>query len=407
MTDGPSNGMWPSPFNQRFSSALNASGRQIRFADCTLRDGEQQAGVVFDKDAKVQIARALDAIGLYEIEAGTVASSEADREAIADMVGMKLNAKISVLCRGLIADMDLAAALGVWGVRLSFPISVLERKHKLKGISDDDYVHRALELTAYARERGLYVVFSPYDTTRAELPFLLRLVGELQRAGTVDRLRIVDTTGCATPAAIGFLTSEIRQAAPGLDLEIHCHNDFGLACANTLAGIEAGADYVSATINGLGERCGNAAIEEIVMALEVLYGVRTGLDLQQLTAISRLVSGLSGIGVQVNKAVVGENSFRHEAGMVVAGLLEDPFTAEPYQPEIVGQRRGILLGKKSGLVSVAYKVKELGLDLGEARFPDLLNAVKREAVGIRRSLTDQEFAALAKDVAKEVPAASV
>ncbi len=405
MTDGPSNGMWPSPFNQRFSGALGASGRQIRFADCTLRDGEQQAGVVFDKDAKVQIARALDAIGLYEIEAGTVASSEADREAIADMVGMKLNAKISVLCRGLVADMDLAAALGVWGVRLSFPISVLERKHKLKGISDDDYISRALELTAYARERGLYVVFSPYDTTRAEHPFLLRLVGELHRAGTVDRLRIVDTTGCATPAAIGFLTTEIRKAAPDMDLEIHCHNDFGLACANTLAGIEAGADYVSATINGLGERCGNAAIEEIVMALEVLYGVRTGIDLQQLTAISRLVSDLSGINVQVNKAVVGENAFRHEAGMVVAGLLEDPFTAEAYQPEIVGQRRGILLGKKSGLVSVAYKVKELGLDLGEGRFPDLLNAVKQEAVVKRRSLTDQEFAALAKDVAKEVPAA--
>ena len=397
MSSYPRNGMWPSPFNEGSRQDIGPE-RRIRIADCTLRDGEQQAGVVFDRAAKVSIARALDEIGIYEIEAGTVASSEEDRLAIAEMCRMGLKAKISVLCRGLESDIDDAAKLGVWGVRLSFPISQLERKHKLKGISDDDYLARTLELTRYARERGLAVIFSPYDTTRAELPFLRRLVAALEAARTVDRLRIVDTTGCALPAAISMITSEIRSAAPTLPLEIHCHNDFGLACANTLAGVAAGADYISSTVNGLGERCGNVASEDVIMALEVLYDYRTGIDLKALKNVSDLVENLSGIRLPVNKAVVGENAFRHEAGMVVAGVLKDPFTAEAYEPEIVGQRRQILIGKKSGLVSIAHKVAELKLDLDAARFPELLDRVKVQAVEKHRSLTDAEFTALASEV---------
>jgi isopropylmalate/homocitrate/citramalate synthase len=394
MSNGPEKGMWPSPFNQPSGPAI-APDRQIRVADCTLRDGEQQAGVVFDRAAKVTIARALDDLGVYEIEAGTVASSEEDRLAMAEMCGLGLKAKISTLCRGLTADMDQAAALGIWGARLSFPISQVERKHKLKGISDDEYLKRALELCEYGRRKGLYVVFSPYDTTRGELPFLRRLVGELERAGTVDRLRIVDTTGCALPQAITYLIGEIRSVAPKLPLEIHCHDDFGLACANTLAGVVAGADYVSTTINGLGERSGNAPTEEVAVALEMLYGVKTGLDLTKLTQVSRLVAELSGVRTQVNKAVVGDSAFRHESGMVVAGLLQDPFTAEAYAPELVGQERQILLGKKSGLVSISHKVKEMGLAVPEPRFPEMLNRVKDVAVSKHRALTDEEFKQIA------------
>ena len=390
----PKDGKWPSPFNAEFTGAVAAENRKIRIADCTLRDGEQQAGIVFDRAAKIRIARALDEIGIYEIEAGTVASSQEDRDAIAEMVGLKLDAKISVLCRGLEQDIDQAAALGVWGVRLSFPISPIERLHKLKGISDDDYLARTLALTRYASDKGLYVIFSPYDTTRADLPFLRRVAAEVAKAGTVDRLRIVDTTGCALPDAIAYVTRQIREAAPTLALEIHCHNDFGLACANTLAGVAEGADYVSSTINGLGERCGNASTEEVLLALEVLYGVTTGIKLEKLKEISTLVSELSAIPVPVNKAVVGENAFRHEAGMVVAGVLKDPFTAEAYRPEIVGQKREILLGKKSGLVSIGHKVAQLGLDVDEQRFPDLLERVKQLAVERHRSLTDAEFIAL-------------
>lgn len=393
MTAYPANGMWPSPFNEAVRGGIEQD-RRILFADCTLRDGEQQAGVVLNAAAKIQIARELSNIGFYEIEAGTVASSDEDRHAIAEMCTMGLAAKISVLCRGLEADIDGAAELGVWGVRLSFPISELERKHKLKGLSDDAYLARALELTRYARQKGLYVIFSPYDTTRADLPFLQRLVAELDSAQTVDRLRIVDTTGCALPAAISETVGAVRAAAPNLAMEIHCHNDFGLACANTLAGVAAGADFVSSTINGLGERCGNAASEEVIMALEVLYGYQTGIDLKSLTSLSRLVEDLSQIRLPVNKPVVGENAFRHEAGMVVAGVLKDPFTAEAYAPEIVGQKREILIGKKSGLVSIAHKVAELNLDADTASFPEILNAVKVESTRRRRSLNDDEFRAI-------------
>ena len=394
MSSAPKGGMWPSPFNQPFGPAIPRD-RQILISDCTLRDGEQQAGIVFDRAAKVSIARALDSIGIYEIEAGTVASSDEDRAAVAEMSKLGLRAKISVLCRGITGDIDQAAALGAWGVRLSYPISLIERKHKLKGVSDEEYLKRALELCEYSKRKNLYVIFSPYDTTRAELAFLRRVVAELAKSGTVDRLRIVDTTGCALPAAITYIVGNIREVAPKLPLEIHCHNDFGLACANTLAGIVSGADYASTTVNGLGERCGNAATEEVVMALEVLYGVKTGLDLTKLTEISRLVTDLSGVRTQVNKAVVGESAFRHESGMVVAGLLQDPFTAETYQPELVGQRRQILLGKKSGLVSISYKVKELGLSVPEQCFPEMLNRVKSEAVSRRRAITDEEFRQIA------------
>jgi isopropylmalate/homocitrate/citramalate synthase len=399
MSDGARGGMWPSPFNESSRDRLPPH-RRILLSDCTLRDGEQQAGVAFDCAGKLRIARALDDLGIYEIEAGTPASSEEDREAIAGMSRLGLRAKISVLCRAMTADIDQAMALGVWGVRVSFPISPIERKHKLKGITDDEYLKRALDITEYARCKGAYVVFSPYDTTRGELPFLKRLVVELESAGTVDRLRVVDTTGCALPGAISYLIGQIREAAPTLPLEIHCHNDFGLACANTLAGVLAGADYASTTINGLGERCGNAATEEVALALEVLYGARTGLDLAKLTAVSALIADLSGVRMQPNKAVVGENAFRHEAGMVVAGVLQDPFTAEPYAPEVVGQRRQILIGKKSGLVSIGYKVKELGLPLAEAQFPEMLTQVKQAAVKKRGALTDDEFRALADDLAE-------
>ena len=399
MPDGAPGSTWPSPFNGVSRDTLSPN-RRILLSDCTLRDGEQQAGVAFDCAGKLRIARALDDLGVYEIEAGTPASSEEDREAIAGMCRLGLRAKISVLCRAMTADIDQAMALGVWGVRVSFPISPIERKHKLKGITDDEYLKRALAITEYSRRKGAYVVFSPYDTTRAELPFLRRLVAELERAGTVDRLRVVDTTGCALPGAIDYLIGQIREAAPTLPLEIHCHNDFGLACANTLAGLLAGADYASTTINGLGERCGNAATEEVALALEVLYGVGTGLDLTQLTAISALVAELSGVPMQPNKAVVGENAFRHEAGMVVAGVLQDPFTAEPYAPDLVGQRRQILIGKKSGLVSIGYKVKELGMPLAEERFPEILSRVKQAAVKKRGALTDDEFRALADELAE-------
>lgn len=396
----PSNGRWPSPFNN-VANLGRLDGRVIRVADCTLRDGEQQAGIVLDRVAKVEIAKALDAIGVYEIEAGTIASSDEDREAVAAICALGLSAKTSVLCRGLEADIDLAAEIGVWGVRLSFPISDIEREYKLKGISEEEYVARTRALVKYAHAKGLAVIFSPFDTTRANMPFLRRVAAELAQMEGVDRLRIVDTTGCALPEAIAFIVENVKEAAPGLAMEVHCHNDFGLSCANTLAGVLAGANYISTTINGIGERCGNASTEEVVMALEVLCGYRTGIKLDGLKGISELVERHSGIAVHANKAVVGQNAFRHEAGMVVASVLKNPYTAEAYDPAIVGQRREILLGKKSGLVSVKYKADQLGISLTDQQMAAVLNRVKERAVQLRRALADDEFAEIARAAAAE------
>jgi isopropylmalate/homocitrate/citramalate synthase len=283
-------------------------------------------------------------------------------------------------------------------VRISYPVSRIERDAKLRGLSDEDYIEHALEITTYARDSGAYVIFSPYDTTRAELPFLQKVVREIEQAGTADRIRVVDTTGCALPEGVGELIRQIRLAAPVTPLEIHCHDDFGLACANTVAAVAAGAEFVSTTMTGLGERSGNAATEEVAMVLEGLYRIDTGLRLDRLTDLARLVSELVEISPAPNKPVVGENSFRHESGMIVAGLLNNPFAAEPYRPELVGQHRQILLGKKSGLASLEYKLDELGLDVPEDALPSVLAQVKELAAVKRSTLTDADVASIVSSV---------
>lgn len=361
----------------------------VRIADCSLRDGEQQAGIVFTRKDKVDIARALDRLGVYEIEAGTPVSSDEDRLAIEEIAAAGLTAKISALARGRKDDIDLVAKCGAWAARLSMPISAIQRASKLK-LSDDQYVKLALENASYIKERGLVCIFSPYDTTRSDLPLLRRLLSEFNREGTVDRVRIVDTTGCATPQIIAFLVREMRQVTQ-IPLEIHCHDDFGLAVANTIAGVQEGAEYVSVTVNGIGERSGNASLEETALALRVLYGVDCGIDLSQIVDVSRLVEERSGITLQAHKAVVGRGAFAHESGMVVAGLLKDPFTAESYVPELVGQSREVVLGKKSGVASVEAKLKRMNIDLPAEAMAGILNDVKLEAVRTKRPVGEDKL----------------
>jgi isopropylmalate/homocitrate/citramalate synthase len=276
------------------------------------------------------------------------------------------------------------------------PISAIQRNNKLK-LNDDEYIKLSLEITAYTKEKQLQCIFSPYDTTRCELPLLRRLLEAFNREKTVDRVRVVDTTGCATPQIIGLLVREMRKASD-IPIEIHCHDDFGLAVANTIAGVQHGAEYVSVTVNGIGERSGNASLEEVALALQVLYGVDCGIDTAQFLAISQLVEERSGVVLQAHKAIVGRGAFAHESGMVVAGLLKDPFTAESYVPELVGQSRQVILGKKSGLASVEAKLKELGLAVPAEKLGGVLSRVKQEAVQTKRPICEaqlREFVAAA------------
>lgn len=370
-----------------FSAEAHAGSHfpsEVRIADCTLRDGEQQAGIVFTKQDKIDLARALDRLGVYEIEAGTPASSAEDRQAIEEIAGAGLKAKISALARGRRDDIDLVAQTGAWAARLSMPISTIQRVNKLK-LGDEEYLKLALEMTTYAKERGLAVVFSPYDTTRSDLPLLRQLLEQFNRSGTVDRVRIVDTTGCATPQIVALLVREMKKVTD-IPIEIHCHDDFGLAVANTVAGVQQGAEYISVTMNGIGERSGNASLEETALALQVLYGVDCGIDTTKFVEVSRLVEERSGIALHPHKAVVGRGAFSHESGMVVAGLLKEPFTAESYVPELVGQKRDVILGKKSGIASVEAKLGEMGIAVPPEALPGILTKIKEEAVRTKRPI---------------------
>ena len=365
-----------SPFGDVVHAGLHFPS-QVRIADCTLRDGEQQAGIVFTKRDKVDIARALDRLGVYEIEAGTPASSTEDREAIEEISAAGLDAKISALARGRRDDIDLVAACGAWGARLSLPISAIQRVNKLK-LGDDDYIKLALETTAYTKERGLQCIFSPYDTTRCELSLLRRLLEAFNRAKTVDRVRIVDTTGCATPQIIAFLVREMRKVSD-IPIEIHCHDDFGLAVANTIAAVQEGAEYVSVTMNGIGERSGKcfARGSRALAARVVRCRLRGGYG-----AVHGSVSPGRGAFrhcAAAHKAIVGRGAFAHEFGMVVAGLLKEPFTAESYVPALVGQDApGRPSARSPGSPPWRPSSKQLGIAVTADAVPQILNKVKEE-----------------------------
>jgi isopropylmalate/homocitrate/citramalate synthase len=384
-----------SPWNWDGLEGERVRARPPRVADCTLRDGEQQPGIVFTVDQKVEIARAVAGLGVHDLELGTPAVSLDDAEAIRRVVEAELGVYTSALGRATEADVDLVRSCGVDAVRLSLPISERQRAAKMR-LPAGQYVERALHIAGYAKQRGLDVIFSPYDTTRCDQALLEALLDAFRREGCVDRVRLVDTTGAASPQAVAALVTLMDEAGGGIPIEVHCHDDFGLGTANTVAGALAGAAYLSTTINGIGERSGNASLEEVVTALAVLYGVDLGIDLAGLTAVSTLVEAASGVRLQPHKAVVGRNAFAHESGLVVAGLLRDPFTAEAYAPELVGQRRRIVVGKTSGRASLEAKVRELvggdppdNLDLDA-----LLVDVKAAAIDAGRSLEDDELRAL-------------
>lgn len=386
-----------SPFNTIPEVASRISfSKNLTLCDCTLRDGEQQAGVVFTKEDKVAIAKLLDEMRIPEIEAGMPCNSKEDAQAIAEITQCCKNSRITACVRGLEQDFDLAADIGVWGVTISLPIGVLQRQYKLKW-DDDTYIANMRRLTEYAKKKGLYVNLSPYDTMRAEPKFMDRVMEEAVNCGTVDRVRLVDTVGAASPEAVGYVARRIKEIlGEKVWLEVHCHNDFGLAVASALAGAMGGAEVLSTTINGLGERSGNTSTEETLLALKLLYGQDLGVDLTKLTQVSKLVEELSNAPLQKHKPVVGAHSFSHESGMVVAGVLEEPFVAEAYAPELVGAKREILIGKKSGAKSIEAKLAGKGIVLPEEEIRVLLAQVKEKALQVKRSLTDEEFMELVR-----------
>ncbi len=372
----------------------------VKIADCTLRDGEQQAGITLTVEDKVAIARQLDKLGVHEIEVGTPASSDTDREAARQIVALDLKrSKITALARAKKEDIDLLVQLGVWGANISMPIGDLQREVKLKIKTKEEYIDKCLEITSYARSKGLHVNLSPYDTTRCDIAFLLDVLKVVSASGNIDRIRLVDSVGSASPDGITYMVKNMKKIMGNIPLEIHVHNDFGLAMANTLAAVCAGADVVSCTMNGIGERSGNAATEEIILTLQMIYGVDLGIDCSVLKATSELVERLTNVHIAKNKAVVGTNCFAHESGLAVAGMLKGcSFNSEPYLPELVGQKTIYVLGKKSGKKSVEMMLEKFNIPYTAEQVERLLSEVKTFAVTNKRALGDTDFIALVKKV---------
>ncbi len=385
---------WVSPYNFKpeVLAARPLAAKQVQIHDATLRDGEQTPGVVFRKEDKVLIAKALDAVGVDRIEAGMPAVSSEDFEAIGEISALGLKAKIFTFARAMTEDVDKALACGSDGVVIEVPIGYPKLVHQFKW-TWEDVVRKTAPVINYARSKGLYTLFFPYDATRAREEDLDAMFEFIMRESPPDSVGLVDTMGCASPEAIAYLVRKYKAQTGGLPVEIHTHNDFGMGVATELAAVGAGADVVHSCVNGLGERTGNAALEELILGLKLLYGYETKYDIGALKELSLLVESLSGIKLAQNKPVVGEENFTRESGIGVNLVVENPLAMFATHPQITGRKGKIVLGKKSGKPSIVYKLKELGLgDLSDEAMAEVLAEVKRRGNEARSLLSDAEFA---------------
>ena len=378
--------VWTGDLN---SQALEPQRRvTVGLYDTTLRDGEQTVGVVLLPEDKLAIATALSAAGIDRIEAGFPRVSEDDARAISLILEAGLDAEIWGFSRAVRADVEALVELGLQASVIESPIS--DGKLAALGVSRDTMLERIRSAVAFAVEQGIKVAFFGVDSTRADVEFVRRAYESAVEAGATEVV-VVDTLGIATPEAAAFLVGEITERL-GHEIPVHWHghDDFGLATAAAVAAVQAGATWVQGTVNGMGERAGNADLVEVALALEALYGIPTRLKLEQVRALAGLVQELAGTQLAPWKAVTGANLFTRESG-AVASQFHDPPAIEPYACELVGAERGIVLGKKSGLDSIRIKADELGLDVPDELLPALLESVKQAGTKKRGLVSDAEF----------------
>ncbi|MCP1716178.1 D-citramalate synthase [Methanocalculus alkaliphilus] len=359
--------------------------------DTTLRDGEQTPGVSLKPEDKLSIATLLSDIGVDVIEVGSAAASDGERESLRLISDAGLKAEICTFVRGVKLDIDYAADYGADSVHLVIPVSDLHIEKKLR--KDREYVTKmAWDSVEYAKDRGLIVELSGEDASRADPAYLLDLYsGGVDRGA--DRLCFCDTVGVLTPERAMELLPQYCIAP----LSIHCHNDLGMGLATTLAGLKAGATCAHVTVNGLGERAGNTPLEDLVMSLEVLYGLDTGINTEKIYHLSTLVSRMTRVPLPTNKSIVGEMAFTHESGIHAHGILRDSATYEPISPEMVGRKRRILLGKHSGSASVEAALSEMGYITEPRQLQEIVARVKKLGDDGKR-VTDSDLHAIAEAV---------
>jgi homocitrate synthase NifV len=361
---------------------------QVIIDDTTLRDGEQTAGVVFSLDEKIRIARLLDEIGVGELECGIPAMGREEQASVRALVDLGLNARLITWNRAVISDIQASIDSGVRAVDISLSVSDIHIERKL-GKSRTWVKEQLKKALGFAKQHDLYVSVGGEDASRADLAFLVELM-EIGRSFGADRFRFCDTLGILDPFSM-YDKVRILASRVDLDLEVHTHNDLGMATANAIAGIRAGAKFVNTTVNGLGERAGNAALEEVVMALKHACGIDPQIDTGRFVELSKLVGQASCRPVPEWKAVVGEKVFSHESGLHADGVLKFAGNYEGYDPAEVGLTRHLVIGKHSGSHGLHARLVQLGLDLGRRELDALLDQVRAAAQRIKRPLSDGEL----------------
>ena len=368
------------------------SSHDIIIDDTTLRDGEQTAGVVFSKREKIAIARMLDSIGVGEIECGIPAMGVEEQESIKSLVDLGLSARLITWNRALVPEIKASLACGVQAVDISLSVSDQMITHKLR--KDRAAVKEQLKVAlGFAKQHNLYVSVGGEDASRADLSFLVELM-EITRSLGGDRFRFCDTLGIMDPFTMFDKITLLRRAVPEVDIEVHTHNDLGMATANAIAGIRAGARFVNTTINGLGERAGNAALEEVVMGLKHACGIETGINTHRFREMSLFVAKASQRPLSVSKPVVGERVYSHESGLHADGIIKDPHNYEGFDPAEVGMTRSIVVGKHSGTGGLIERFRSMGVTINRANAEPLLERTRAMSCRRKRDLSNRELMAL-------------
>ena len=369
--------------------------KEIKIVDTTLRDGEQTAGVAFANHEKVTIAQTLSDMGIDQLEVGIPTMGGDEKATIKAICKRDLKASIMAWNRAVISDIEQSIDCGVDAVAISLSVSDIHIQHKLKK-SREWVLENMYNAVTYAKKNGLYISVNGEDASRADINFLIEFINLAKEAGA-DRFRYCDTVGVMEPFTLRDTIEKIYKAT-NFDIEMHTHNDFGMATANAIAGIVGGANHIGVTVNGLGERAGNAALEEVIMALKFVYGYETNIDTTRFREISKYVSQASGRELPIWKAIVGTNMFRHESGIHADGALKDPKNYEAFDPSEVGLERQIVIGKHSGKAAIINKFREYEIELSNEDAESMLELVRQTSVRIKRNLFDKELVEIYKDL---------